>query len=188
MNTFNQGQFPVLKYTPCVATKIVLLALCQSLFADTRTNPIPDTPLAQFKAFLASPPLIDAAVYRITTALDFEKGLPETESESNVNTKVQYFFARWQPNCIFLKSGTNRNVAEPGRGQNDEITARFHSEFWKVVPPGFLTTWKDSGKSMSDRRMQPSILYHNRTHEFREMMNMGVMQAELGAITTESFR
>ncbi len=79
--------------------------------SDTSIN---RTPLEQFKNFMASPPVIENVVFQMITAFG-DSPLPEAKGAKGPHDWVNYLQARWQPDCLFLKSGTNLNVAEPGK-------------------------------------------------------------------------
>jgi hypothetical protein len=140
------------------------------------------TPMSEFESFVASPPVIDAVVFRTIKPADALKLSPLDGGGHHSADSIMYYYGRWEPECLFLKSGKNSDVARDGRGPREEIYSRFHDEFWKLSPPGFLTTWIDSTKQRRDLRMRPSHLYDYRTIPMREMLNMGIMHIDFGTV------
>ena len=167
-----------------IATVGLLLLGIEALpVANSAETRMTNNSLTEFKQFIALPPTIGSVVYRTITAADRSKGLPSIEGVWSPHDHVGYFMARWQSNCIFIKSGTNWNVAQPGRTRVEEINTRFHDEYWRLTPPGILTYWQDPGQSMAEVRPGPPLVHHVRTSQLRELMNMGIMSVEVGALS-----
>ncbi len=159
-----------------------LVIRASSAFPETAPDvSINRTPLEQFKQFMASPPVIENVVFQMITAFG-DSPLPEAKGAKGVHDWVNYLQARWQPDCLFLKSGTNLNVADPGKRTGEEINARFHDEHWTLSRMGFVTSWSDSAKTPDQIRSLPSRAFHHRSHQFAELMNMGVMQIPVGVV------
>ena len=160
---------------------LTLCAVCQGQSSLSNDATIDQSMLDGFKRFVSAPPTIDGVVYRIITTGNPDKGLPLEEGGHSTNDGVVYFLARWQPDCLFLKSGTNFD-AEQTIQAGEEVNSRFHSEYWRRDPVGILRFWQDPARSLAEIRILPSRVYHMRTHQFKELMNMGVMQVDVGAL------
>lgn len=163
-----------------VASHLVMTTSASSHVDDAELRHY--TPLEQFKQFIATPPMIESAVYRTITANDPSKGLPASEGGCGPKDWVYYFFARWQQGCLFLKSGTNLDVSQPGSGFREEINSRFHDEYWRLDAAGVLTIWQDPAGTPADINMQPTRMFHTHSHQLKELLNMGIMQIEAGAL------
>lgn len=178
-----KGHWQKLGYV--ITTLTVLSVRPPVLFgAAMRPDPISPAsdPLESFKRFLSAPPIIESAVYRTISSGSAAKGLPPGEGAHGARDDVVYFHARWRPQCLFLKTGTNQDVALPQRQALQQVDARFYNDYWRLDRAGFLTTWQDRARTPGESGLQPSRVFHTSTHQFKEMMNMGIMQIEVGAV------
>lgn len=163
-------------------TGLALFGACAAMLPSPIEGQGLSDPMTEFKQFVSSPPLIDAAVFRVINAADPTRGLPTGEGATYPADRVTYFLARWQTDCFIVKAGANLDVAESSWRPNQEINARFHDDYSRLSPKGVLTTWADPAKTMSETWMEPSHLHEWRVHQFRELMNMGVMDIDVGAL------
>jgi hypothetical protein len=138
------------------------------------------TGLDVFKQFMASPPVIEGLLYEKMMARDNQKGL--ADGVLGTNGRVTYGFAKWQPGCLYLKLGGSDLVAAPNLQSGEEIDAMLGVEHWRIDPIGLCAYWKDSAKQPEQIRMGPSRLFHQRSDDFKQVLNMGVMHLEPGAI------
>ncbi len=163
---------------------VVLVFKLQLFWAAAELGPPASaaSPLESFKRFMSDPPIIESAVYRTISSGSAARGLPMGEGGHGSNDAVIYFHARWQPACLFLKTGTNLDVVSPERQPFQQVDARFYKDYWRLDRAGFLTTWQDSARTPGESGLQPSRVFHMSTHQFKEMMNMGIMQIEVGAV------
>jgi hypothetical protein len=161
-----------------VSVVVTLNVQLLSVGEETATH----TPLEEFKQFVAAPPIIEEALYRTLTTGSALTGLPRGEGIRGLKDAMLYFHARWQSDCLFLKVGTNTDVSSSTRQTLEEVNARFQNEYWRLDRAGFLTSWVDGSKTPGESSLQPSRCFHTSTHQFKEMMNMGIMQIEVGAV------
>src|ERR1022692_4005641 len=166
----------------------VLFAMLLALSGSSHTveigasaaDRLQQTGLDAFKQFMASPPVIEGLLYEKIMARDTQKGL--ADGVPGTNGRVTYGFAKCQPGCLYLKLGGSDLVAAPNLQSGEEIDAMLGVEHWRIDPIGLCAYWKDSAKQPEQIRMGPSRLFHQRSDDFKQVLNMGVMHLEPGAI------
>src|SRR5665213_2229326 len=129
-NNNNMKRDPLTKFSVLPVVGLILLNSFSLGSAGSVKTENADDPLTQFKQFIASPPVIDRIVYRTITTSNPSQGLPPSEGTMSVKDQLVYLVARCQPDCLFVKSGTNLNVVLPGRQRMEEIDAKYHNEYW----------------------------------------------------------
>lgn len=140
-----------------------------------------DQPILMFEQFISSPPVIERLSWKKTMVHDLATGLSQKPQKEG-HDGVSYFFARWQSDGLFLKSGPEAAVTPSGKGSGVEIDIRFQGDFWIIDPTGFMTHWQDPFASVRETRVQPSRVFRHRAEDFCELMNMGVMYLQPGAL------
>jgi hypothetical protein len=139
------------------------------------------TPLESFKMFIAAPPRLEALVWKKTLSGN-TTGRTLDKDDSASTSHVAWFLARWQPGCLFLKSGFDSTVSVPLRRPGEQVNARLGDDFWTVEALGMTTHWRDSAPASPDITMQPARAFHHRAEEFNQVMNMGLMHLEAGTV------
>ncbi len=132
----------------------------------------------RFKAFLASPPVIESLVFSERLAPDpttpWRTDIPLSASQA-----FRFYHARWQPNALFLRElpgpGAVGDLKTPGL-----LAVRFNDECWFHYGHGYEEQWLDFGVSVGN---QTNLVYqaaHENIAVLRQVLNLGIMHAEVG--------
>ncbi len=144
-----------------------------------------NSPLDQFKAFISSPPVIKNIHFQAKVPLD--RGIGGLAEGFALSKNYEYFQAAWQPDGVFFRrlndpsDATNWNVA-------GQLVSAFNHNHALVETKPQLTTWNDNDPSVKGKKI--SIFYVRRffLHPLREILNLGIMHVDIGAVHWEGNR
>lgn len=140
-------------------------------------------PVVYFKQFMSTPPVVNSLLYRKTMASDLNVGFHD-----DVDISVNYGFVRWEEHYSYLRLGTNKDLSFGAKRFGEEVHARLLDDFWSVDGAGLITHWKDSAIKLKATRIRPSRTFQSRFADFRQIMNMGLMNLDIGAVKWEGDR
>lgn len=172
--------------TPNVIIVLAILALMNTKLragthVESQIGLTNDNPCEQFKQFISSPPRIKGIRYQKSVARNLAIGIVSTNLiPTQQDATVGYHYARWQPDCSFLKSGPVDVSFGDEKREGEEVQARFHDSYWRVDPAGFVTSWFDTVHDQRGTRLQPTRFFDHRLEELSQVMNMGIMHLDIG--------
>ena len=141
-----------------------------------RTNAF--SAVERFKAFLASPPVIESLVFSERLAPD-----PTTPWRTDIPLSAshafRYYHARWQPGAFFLRElpgpGAVADLKTPGL-----LAVGFNDQCWFHYGHGYGDEWLDSGVSIGGQTNLVCRTAHENIAILRQVLNLGIMHAEVG--------
>jgi hypothetical protein len=143
------------------------------------------TPVQQFKNFLASPPNIEQVAWRKLSITDQTNEQRVADWPGANYVSQSFFAARWQPNCLFLRSASNAIDALVIDNRVGDTLGRKGNSFWSRTPKGLTTIWQDTMLSPTQIRHGPPLAFHNRARDIFDVLNMGIMYVEPGSVKWE---
>lgn len=151
---------------------------------DTASNAAPSA-LEQFKQFICSPPVINNIVFQKKVPMG--GGMRPLDGSFARSTSFEYFQAKWQTNGFLF-----RQLSSPTDTTNFTVAGHLISwsghkhALWE--PDWFFTTWDDRDPSVKSKDI--SIFYTSDLFldPLREVLNLGVLYAEIGTIRWEGNR
>ena len=134
--------------------------------------------LEQFKAFISSPPPISNLLFKQKVPMGGARPLDGTFS---LSTSFEYFQARWQTNGFLF-----RKISSPLDATNftvaGHLVSRSGHESTLFEPIPLLTTWDDRDPSVKGQRYSIFYTSHFFLDSLCNVLNMGIMYAEIGGI------
>jgi hypothetical protein len=148
--------------------------LAAKCVAETSSPVGTNSPFEQFKAFIASPPVIEHLVVR--KKLSPAPGMSTGINDLSRSQRYAYYEARWQPGAVFyrdlpsLDALTNFTV-----GRN--LVANFGADDWLYDSMPWIEHWVDEPQA-TDRDNDVTVVTRFRLPPLWEVLNLGVQHLE----------
>jgi hypothetical protein len=141
-----------------------------------------------FKQLLSSPPNIESVSWRKLSISERTNDIPVTNWAGISYISESFFFARWQPKSMFLRTASSQLDAISAYLQTGDLAGRDGSTFWSRTSRGLATEWRDPSYSEFKIRSGPPLGFYNRCRDLCEILNMGIMHLQPGSVKWETNR